>query len=46
MVARDAHTRGKAKKQPHVIISSPKGFYEGFPTSVDDFISQINKLGG
>jgi hypothetical protein len=43
---RDAMNRAKGKKQPWVIISSPAGFYEGFPSSVDDFTSQIKKLGG
>lgn len=43
---KDAHARGKTKKQPHVIISSPKGFYEGFPDSVDAFIVEVKRLGG
>lgn len=43
---KDAHARAKGKRQPWVIISSPKGFYEGFPESVEAFVAEIKKLGG
>lgn len=43
---RKAKARAAGKTMPFVIISSPKGYYEGSPATHADELAQLKKLGG